>query len=142
MDKESNIRDKEFLGSGWSFPVTFTLGNYQLQLSKYENNIRESIDIIMKTYRGQRPFEKRFGSGMQRFFFQKMTSTLKGDIQEEVKLALLENEPRIEVIKVKVEFTDMANGLVEITIDYIYNKTNTRHNYVYPFYINEGTNLT
>ena len=141
MDEELDIVQKEFLGSGWAFPVTFSRGNNQLELTQYEDNINNSIDIIMKTYRGQRPFENQFGSGMQRFFFQKMNETMKGDIQQTVKSALLENEPRITVMDVTVEYTDMLNGLIEVRIDYIYNQTNTRHNYVYPFYVNEGTNL-
>ena len=77
MDKEFNIKDKEFLGSGWSFPVTFSKGNHQLALTKFENNVEGSINIIMQTFRDQRPFQSQFGSGMQQFFFQKMNSTLK-----------------------------------------------------------------
>ena len=39
-------------------------------------------------------------------------------------------------------FVTLANGLVNIEITYLYNQTNTRHNYVYPFYLKEGTNLS
>ncbi len=141
MDDTLNIRQKEFLGSGWSFPVTFSAGNSQLTLTRYEENIKESIDIIMQTTYGERPFEPQFGSGLQTFFFKDMTPTLKGEIKEAVKSSLLNNEPRITVLNIDVAFTDMTNGLVEITIDYEYNQTNTRHNYVYPFYLKEGTNL-
>lgn len=83
----------------------------------------------------------QFGSGLQQFFFRKMDEALKGEISDAVKVSLLHNEPRIVVKDVKVEFADMQNGLIEITITYDYNRTNTRHNYVFPFYINEGTNL-
>lgn len=141
MGSTANIKQKEFLGSGWSFPVTFSVGNSQLILTKYEDNINDSIDVIMQTIFGERPFEPEFGSGLQRFFFREMTSTLKGEIKEAVKSSLLNNEPRISVLEVLVEFTDLQNGLVEITVNYMYNQTNTRHNYVYPFYLKEGTNL-
>ena len=141
MAETSTIQQKEFLGSGWSFPVTFSAGNHQLALTKYEANIEDAIDVIMKTIRGERPFEPQFGSGLQKFFFQKMNATLQGEIKEAVKSSLLDNEPRITVQEVTVVFADLRSGLVEITIDYIYNQTNTRHNYVYPFYLKEGTNL-
>jgi phage baseplate assembly protein W len=141
VDNRITIKEKEFLGSGWSFPVTFSLGNHQLQTTQYENSISDAIDIIMATYQGERPLAPQFGSGMEKFLFQKMTSTMKGDIQSTVKSSLLENEPRITVNEVIVDYVDVLSGLVEITIDYIYNKTNTRHNYVYPFYLKEGTNL-
>lgn len=140
MDKQAIIQ-KEFLGSGWSFPVKFSSGSYQLQLTKYENNINEMIDLIMQTAFGERPFEPQFGAGLQRFFFKEMRPTLQGEIRDAVKSALLDNEPRIKVKDVIVEFSDLQTGLVEITIQYTYNQTNTRHNYVYPFYIKEGTNL-
>ncbi|WP_430410648.1 GPW/gp25 family protein [Kordia sp.] len=140
MDKQTIIQ-KEFLGSGWSFPVKFSSGSYQLQLSKYEENINEMINLIMQTTFGERPFEPQFGAGLQRFFFKEMRPTLQGEIRDAVKSALLDNEPRIKVVDVVVEFSDLQTGLIEITIHYMYNKTNTRHNYVYPFYIKEGTNL-
>jgi phage baseplate assembly protein W len=135
VDKQTNIT-KEFLGSGWSFPVTFSAGNSQLQLTKYETNINEMINLIMQTTSGERPFE-----GLQTIFFKEMRPTLQGEIREAIKTALLDNEPRIKVLSVVVAFADLQAGLVEVTINYKYNQTNTRHNYVYPFYIKEGTNL-
>ncbi|SEB37417.1 hypothetical protein SAMN04489761_0251 [Tenacibaculum sp. MAR_2009_124] len=132
---------KEFLGSGWAFPVTFSDGNYELNLTKYEANVEDSISIIMQTNFGERPMEPEFGSGLQKFFFRKMDKALKADITDVVKTSLLQNEPRISVTAVEVIYKDFQTGLIEITIDYLFNQTNTRHNYVYPFYIKEGTNL-
>ncbi|HYG50806.1 MAG TPA: GPW/gp25 family protein [Flavobacteriales bacterium] len=133
--------ENNFLGSGWSFPVTFSEGNYQLNLATYEQNINESINIILLTRKGERCLESQFGSGLQQFFFRKMNETLKGEITDAVKISLLHNEPRITVKNVLVEFADITSGQVLITIQYEYNQTNTRHNYVFPFYLNEGTNL-
>ena len=47
MTKEEN----HFLGSGWSFPVTFTAGNHQLVLSGYEQNVNQSINTDRKSTR-------------------------------------------------------------------------------------------
>lgn len=133
--------DQHFLGSGWSFPVTFSVGNHQLDVSAYENNINESIDIILQTRNGERYMDEQFGSGLQQFLFKKMDETLKGEIAEAVTYALLYNEPRITVLDVDVQFTDLRAGAIEILLNYVFNQTNTRHNYVFPFHINEGTNL-
>lgn len=141
MDKQLSKVDNHFLGSGWSFPVTFTGGNYQLHLTSYEDNIKDSIDIILQTKKGERCMQPQFNSGLQQFFFKKMDETLKGEISDAVKVSLLHNEPRITVTDVKVDFTDIQNGLVEIIVTYVYNQTNTRHNYVFPFHLTEGTNL-
>jgi phage baseplate assembly protein W len=129
------------LGSGWSFPVSFSAGNYQVTLTAYEENIKDSINAILFTRRGERSMEPQFGSGLQQFFFRQMDETLKGEIMDAVKTALLHNEPRITVLSVAVSFTDVLNGLTEVTVNYRYNQTNTRHNYVFPFFLKEGTNL-
>ena len=133
--------DTAFLGSGWAFPVSFSADNYMLNLSANETNINESIHVILNTRKGERTLESEFGSGIQQFMFRKIDSTLKGEIIEAIKFSLLRYEPRILVQDVKVASTDVANGKIEILISYIYSKTNTRHNYVFPFYVKEGTNL-
>ncbi|MDB5134948.1 MAG: phage tail protein [Mucilaginibacter sp.] len=142
MDRQISKHENNFLGSGWSFPVTFSAGNYQLNLTSYEDNVNESINAILLTKKGERCLESQFGSGLQQFFFRKMDATLKGEIKDAVKVSLLQNEPRITVMDVQVDFADLQNGLVEVMVTYEYNQTNTRHNYVFPFYLNEGTNLS
>lgn len=141
MDRQLSNRENNFLGSGWAFPVSFSAGNLELNMSSFEENINNSIDIILLTKRGERCMEPFFGSGLQQFFFRKMDETLKGEIIDAVKISLLHNEPRISVIAVDVEFADLQNGVVSIHISYVFNQTNTRHNYVFPFHLNEGTNL-
>ncbi len=141
MDNQLHKREKDFLGSGWAFPVTFSAGNHELNLTQYENNINDNIDIVLQTMYGERPLTPQFGSGLRRFFFKNMTPTLKAEIRDAVESSLLDNEPRITVLDIQVDFVDQRNGLVEIHITYMYNQTNTRHNYVFPFYIKEGTNL-
>lgn len=134
-------RKEHFYGSGWSFPVQFTAGNYQVNTTEFETNVNESIRIILHTHRGERLLNPKFGSGLQQFFFRSMDERLKSEIKEAVRYALLINEPRITVKEVNVFFTDTTNGKVDITIDYIFNDTNTRHNYVFPFHLMEATHL-
>lgn len=140
-DALDTYRKSHFLGAGWSFPISFTIGNYQLDTTEYEENINESIQIILLTKNGSRPMEPDFGSGLQSFFFRQMDETLKGEMIDAVKFALMNNEPRITVTEVDVNFPNQINGIVEINIFYIYNQANTRHNYVFPFHLKEGTNL-
>ena len=141
MDNEVDIKDNHFLGSGWSFPVTFTGGNAQLVTTKYEKNINDSIRAILLTRQGERNMVPQFGSGLHQYFFKRIDQTMQGEIKDTVETSLLNFEPRITVEKVDVSIVDRINGKVEIEIIYIYNQTNTRHNCVCPFYLNEGTNL-
>ena len=136
-----DIQQNNFLGSGWSFPVLFSTGNYQLNVTSGEENINEAIDIVLLTKMGERCFDPQFGSGLQQFFFKTMDETLKGEIIDAVKDSLLHNEPRITVKDVSVNFIDILAGLAEIKIIYFCNSSNTRHNHVFPFHLKEGTNL-
>jgi phage baseplate assembly protein W len=141
VDNLENKKETVFLGSGWSFPVSFSMGNLQLSLSANETNINESINIILNTRKGERTLEADFGSGLQQFMFRKIDNSLKGEIIETIQFSLLHYEPRILVTEVRVASTDTINGLLEILIIYTYKQTNTRHNYVFPFHLKEGTNL-
>ena len=129
------------MGSGWAFPITFSGGNHELTITKYERNIEESIVIVLQTKKGARPLQPQFGSGLERFFFRTMDQTLKSEIQDTVHDTLLENEPRITVHEVEARFADPQSGRVDIHITYTFNQTNTRHNFVFPFHLIEGTNL-
>lgn len=125
-------------GSGWSFPITFSVGNAQLIMASLEENINQSINIILTTKRGERILEPQFGSGLHRFCFAKMDEALKGEIADDVKISLLHNEARIIVIDVSVEYSNIKEGLVDVTIVYELIQTNTRRNDVFHFYLMEG----
>ena len=139
---EEKYQKNHFLGSGWSFPVEFSVGNHQLVTTEYETNINESIRTILNTNNGERYMDQQFGSGLQAFFFSPMDEALKGEIAEAVSYALLINEPRITVEGISVDFDPETYGVVVVSIDYVFNQTNTRYNYVFPFHLNEGTNIS
>ena len=52
-----------------------------------------------------------------------------------------EYEPRILVHQVKAIIVDEKEGIININVEYEIQSTNTRDNIVFPFYINEGTNI-
>ena len=141
MDKQLDNHSNQFYGTGWSFPVTFSVGNYQLDMSTDVENVNQSIEILLQTNYGERYMLPQFGSGLQQFFFRQVDETLKGEIIDSVKSCLLHNEPRINVQEVDVQESDSLNGFILISVTYILNKVNTRHNFVFPFHVNEGTNL-
>ncbi len=133
--------ESNFWGTGWAFPIVFNAGDFKVETSSRHFNIEDSIRVLLGTSKGERSNNLNFGSGLNQFLFSSMNETLKGDIIQVVKDSLLKYEPRIHVLKVDVEFKDELSGLVEISINYEINHTNTRHNLVYPFYLNEATNL-
>jgi phage baseplate assembly protein W len=129
-----------FLGSGWSFPPAFDNSNYQLRVSSGENNIKQSIDLLLQTPKGSRSLMPNFGSDLFRYVFTQNDASLQAEIINSVKQILLDNEPRIQVENVDVSSTDDINR-IEINIIYYVINTNSRHNHVFPFSLLEGTNI-
>jgi phage baseplate assembly protein W len=140
MTEANNQKEqgKEFLGRGWKFPVQFKDGS--AQISQYERDIKESLIILLSTTQGERIMRPDYGTTVQDLMFEPLdvsTATLVGD---EVKKAILVHEPRVNVNNVDA-VQESLNGFIELTIDYTIIATNTRANLVFPFYLNEGTDI-
>lgn len=135
------MTDSNFLGSGWSFPPTFEVGNFQLNMTHKDSNINQSIDIILQTQQGERSLMPLFGSGLRSFLFKTMDVSLQNEIINSVKLSLLNYEPRITVDHVSIEVIEGETSGVALQIHYTVKTTNSRHNHVFPFIQSDATNV-
>jgi len=136
------IKLHSFLGTGWSFPPTFDKSMRHVQLVSDEEDIKQSIHIILSTEPGERFMQPAFGCGLRKFVFEKLDSTFIAGINHAIYHALLNFEPRINFIDAVVINREDADGILLIEINYTIIITNTRHNIVFPFYILEGTNIS
>jgi phage baseplate assembly protein W len=128
---------REFLGVGWKFPIRVNAQG-GIPLSQHEQNIEESIWIILSTAKGERVMQPQFGCGIQDYVFAANNPATRGSIAYEVQNALAQYEPRITVLAVNVNFdSDTPNRLL-ILVDYRVNSTNSKRNLVYPFYLTES----
>jgi uncharacterized protein len=128
---------KEFLGVGWKFPIQIGSDN-RISLSTYEEDIKESVIIILSTRKGERIMRPDFGCGIHDFVFENMNSSIIGRIKSSVRESLVKYEPRINVTDVQVSAEDLDSGKLIITIHYFIRATNNPSNLVYPFFIKEG----
>jgi len=74
--------------------------------------------------------------------FGKIDSVLLANIEDTVRRAVLLNEPRINVEEIDVDLSKSREGVVQVKLEYRVIQTNDRSNYVYPFHLTEGTNLS
>lgn len=124
---------RSFLGTGWSFPLRLNLqGN--LQLSSAEQNIEESIWIILKTAVGERASRPDFGSTLSELAFAPLNSDTLVMACIAVEDALSQWEPRIALNDVRAD-PDPIQGLINIVIDYQILETYESRSLVYPFYL-------
>jgi len=122
----------EFLGVGWGFPVRF---ERRLKLAEYEESIRQSIRIILETARGERVMRPDFGCSLHERVFAVNDASTRGLVADDVREALLQWEPRIEVLDVTVTASGIEEEVLRIGIDYRVRTTDNRFNLVYPFYL-------
>jgi uncharacterized protein len=128
---------KEFLGTGWKFPVR-TDGLRRIVFSSEEEDIKEAIWIILSTAKGERVMRPDFGCGIHDLIFAPMSAATMARVEADTRQALTEYEPRIDVINVSVSAGDADNGKLLINIDYRVRATNCQFNLVFPFYLKEG----
>jgi phage baseplate assembly protein W len=129
---------KDFLGRGWTFPVVADATG-RIALSEYEEDIREALRIILLTAKGERMMRPDFGASLHDYVFESMGATTIGRLQAAITDALVKWEPRIELIGVDVEPEQGEIGKLLIDIEYRVRATNTRFNFVFPFYLKEQT---
>lgn len=135
------MSENNFLGTGWHFPPTFEGGGSGAQMVAGEADIEQSLEIILGTIPGERVMRPDFGCNLQEIVFESMSTTLLTYIRDMVERALLYHEPRIDLKKVNMNTAELTEGKILIEIDYVIRTTNSRMNYVYPYYINEATDL-
>ncbi len=120
---------KEFLGRGWAFPFQFDPASGGIAMSEYEENIRQSIMLIISTKPGERPMLPAFGCKIHQFLFAPNTHATANMIAYHVRHALQRWEPRIEVDGVRARTG--RGGEVRIDVDYRIVATNSPQNLVH-----------
>ena len=131
---------RAFLGKGWSFPPNFDNVDNIVEMTEAELNIKENLFVLLSTTIGERVMQPEYGSSVNKLIFEPIDTTFSTYITEQIKNAILYFEPRITLDDIEYLHDDF-NGKVDLKLNFTINGTNTRSNIVYPFYINEGTDV-
>ena len=131
-----------FLGKGWSFPPTFNPNRKSVEMVTDEKDIAQSLEILLSTRLGERVLRSDYGCDLGVMLFESITVTFLTKVKGIIENAILLNEPRIELTDIFFTSPNDGNGIINIQIEYIIRTTNSRFNFVFPFYIKEGTQLT
>lgn len=131
----------QFIGTGWKFPVEFKASNKGVSMLSGEELIQNSLDVLFSTSMGERIMQHDYGSELDQFVFENLSKSMITYMQALISDAILFNEPRIIVNEIEIDSQVHDSSFIEIKIDYTISATNNRYNYVYPFYLKEGTNL-
>jgi len=133
--------DKSFLGTGWSFPPEFDGTSKNVQTVSAEDDIQQSLFILFSTTPGERVMQPSYGCDLRSMVFENITESTVTAIRDMIEKAVLFFEPRIDLNFVDLDTGQIEEGILNILVDYTVRATNTRSNIVYPFYVQEGTNI-
>lgn len=133
-----DVERKDFLGRGWAMPVELDPRTGLVASVAYEEDIRQSILIILETAPGERVMRPNFGCGIHEMVFAAVDSTVLQRIRSLVEEALRRCEARIEVLAITVDEAATSEGRLLIELEYRVRKTNQVGNLVFPFYFREG----
>lgn len=131
--------NNDFLGKGLKFPVSVNNVTGRFEMSSDEEDIKESIYIILMTQKGERLLMPNFGSKINNYVFEVMNETNLTLMANNIKSAIQTYEKRIGNVNVNVEMDKLNKGKLIFDISYIVNKTNEVGNMVFPFYLQEGS---
>ena len=132
--------DASFLGRGWSFPPRFDGKLGQLETVEMEEDVKESLFVLLSTKLGERPTNPDFGCKVHELVWRPLNAATIFLIKEAIHYAVAHFEPRIEIEDIHVD-TDEKAGTIFIHLDYTVTKVNVRTNIVYPYYKIEGTDI-
>lgn len=134
-------QEKSFLGRGWSFPPTFNKTRADIEMVTKEEDIRQSLHIFFNTKFGERIMRSDYGCIVHEYMFEKSDDNVIERLSFELGKSIRKYEPRIIVHNVKASKSDAVNGLIHLELSYEIISTNVRDNIVFPFYMNEGTEI-
>jgi len=129
-----------YLGTGWSFPPQFSKTLKEVKLISDEADIKSSLEVLLSTRVGERIMQPGYGCNLDELVFEPLNVSLQTYIKDLVFTSIYFYEPRINPENVTLEPVDVE-GIVNVTIEYTIRSTNTRHNLVFPYYLNEGSNI-
>jgi phage baseplate assembly protein W len=135
--------DRPFLGRGWSFPPAFDRAAGSVRMLEQKDDVASSLHILLTTARGERIMVPQYGCNMDELVFENLDTRMRTLMADKIASAILYHEPRIDLERVEVQDdpAEMLEGRVLIGVTYRVRETNSRFNFVFPFYRDEGTDI-
>ena len=131
------MENNDFLGRGMKFPPQINSATGRFMTVSSLESVREPIYLILMTQKSERFLRPEFGSELMAYTFMDVNLTniniMCGNIRREIQ----RQEPRVSDVEVSAD-PDVKDGCLVIQVDYYVAGSNTRDNFVFPFYLNTG----
>lgn len=128
--------DRDFLGKGLRFPVSVNL-NGGVSSSALEENVRQSIFIILGTAPGERIYRPDFGCRIHDLMFEPNNAITAAAAEVYCEEAIYKYEPRIESVTCRARPNPDEPNRLDVRLEYVIAGKNEKKNLVYPFYLKQ-----
>jgi phage baseplate assembly protein W len=123
-----------FLGTGWRFPI-LTDASGSLGYVAGDDNVEQSLHILLLTQLGERVMRSDFGSQAPSLVFAPGSAQFLRLLENTVREAVRDWEPRVDLDTVLAEADPNQEFRVVVSISYLVRSSNTRNNLVFPYYL-------
>jgi phage baseplate assembly protein W len=128
---------RAFRGAGLAFPLAVDPQG-KLATAQAETKIEQAIWLILSTAKRERVMRPDYGCGIHDLVFSPSNPQTVSRIVDQLRRALVAQEPRIDVLDVSGEVPAGEPNLLLLRIDYRIRENNAVTNMVYPFFVTEG----
>ncbi len=98
----------------WKFPIEYSGG--KVQMNPLEQDIRQSLFLLLNTRRGERVMRPNYGCNLSQFAFESVNYSLLTRIQSEVLGAIKLYEPRVDNVTVTIDNSSKSELSAETLI--------------------------
>lgn len=123
---------------GWSFPLEVDDITGKIKTTTLENDIKQSIMILLHTQKGERLGHSDYGNNLNRFMFEPLQNSLKKNIQKEIESCIRKWEKRVSSVTVEIfESAEQYTTLI-VQIQYYIEKVQQWQTWQYAFDLTES----
>lgn len=120
---------------GWSYPPAFLPEKHTTRMVTDEEDIRQSLIILLSTRIGERVYRPDYGTELYLYQFEQMDLTVETQMKRSIEKAVLLFEPRITLDRIEISQEPTESGILDIGIFYRIRTTDSQQELVYPFSI-------
>ena len=127
------MNNNNFIGRGWKFPPEFDIDKGSNYMVCDKESIEQSIKSILSTTTGERLMNIDFGCNLNDFMFSNIDTTTSTLLRDEIKQAIENNEPRVEIADIHIENSESFNEIIKVYIEYIIVNQKFKNSMVFEF---------
>ncbi|MBL4806436.1 MAG: GPW/gp25 family protein [Rhodobacteraceae bacterium] len=118
------MKETSLYGRGWGFPPRFSPVS-GVDMVADEEDIRQSLLILLSTQLGERIMRQEYGCGLVDFVFENINSELFSKISAQISDSIVRDEPRVTLIEILVEQDSGRPSQLNIVIHYAIRASST-----------------